>query len=244
MIMHNFIMPDWAASRVKSRRGKVHVFDDMVPAKTALVVVDLQNAFMLDEIAHGVIPESREIVPNVNRLAAAVRETGGVVCWIKMTITDQSLQDRSVFHDVLSTPQLREKRIAALRDPVGHQVYSQLDVQAGDEIVQKTNLSAFIQGSSNIEEVLRRRGIDTVIITGTITNVCCESSARDASMRNFKVIMAHDANACRTEQEHAAALTNFYVVFGDVMSTDEIVACLRRNASAVAPGSRTRAAVA
>jgi ureidoacrylate peracid hydrolase len=230
--MHDFVMPEWAVARVKSRRGKVHIFDDMDPKKTALLVVDLQNAFMLDEIAHGVIPESREIVPNVNRLAATVREGGGLVCWTKMTITDQSLIDRSVFHDILSTPQMRQRRIECLRDPVGHDIHSSLDVRPEDEIILKTNLSTFIQGSSDAEEILRRRGIDTVIVTGTITNVCCETSARDASMRNFKVIMVPDANACRTAEEHAAALINFYVVFGDVMSTDEVVACLRRNATA------------
>ena len=230
--MHKIDIPGWAVARVKSRRGKVHVFDDLVPARTALIVVDMQNCFMLDEIAHGVIPESREIVSNVNRLAAAIRAAGGLVCFTQMVITELSLQDRSVFHNMLSTPELRDRRIAALRDPLGHKLYAGLDVRPEDVVVQKTNLSAFIQGSSDMEEILRRRGIDTIVVTGTITNVCCESTARDGSMRNFKAIMVSDANASRTDEEHNAALTGFYITFGDVMSTDEVIACVARNAAA------------
>ena len=78
-------------------------------------------------------------------------------------------------------------------------------------------------------EVLRGRGIDTLLVTGTVTSVCCESTARDAMMLNFKTIMVTDGNAAMTDEEHNAALTDFYLTFGDVMSTDSH-RCLRRNA--------------
>ena len=57
-----------------------------------------------------------------------------------------------------------------------------------------------------------------VLIAGTATNVCCGSSARDAMMQNFRTVMVHDALAAATDAEHAAALTNFYSIFGDVRS--------------------------
>src|SRR5262249_2300940 len=125
------------------------------------------------------------------------------------------------------------------------QLFAGLDVRPEDRIVQKSNFSAFIQGASNLEEVLRGRGIDTIVIAGTVTNVCCESTARDGAMRNFKTIMVSDANATRTDAEHNASLTAFYVTFGDVMSTDEVVGYIERNASAdIAPAIRSRAATA
>ena len=83
-------------------------------------------------------------------------------------------------------------------------------------------------GTSDLPERLRARGFDTVLITGTVTNVCCESSARDANMTNFRTVMVSDGNAAATQQEHDAALAAFYNIFGDVMDTDMIVDCLKR----------------
>ena len=81
---------------------------------------------------------------------------------------------------------------------------------------------------------MRAQGFDTVLITGTVTNVCCESSARDAMMLNFKTIMVSDANAALTDAEHNATLASIYSTFGDVMDTDFLIECLRRNAFAQA----------
>jgi ureidoacrylate peracid hydrolase len=69
-----------------------------------------------------------------------------------------------------------------------------------------------------------------VLITGTVTNVCCESTARDAMMLNFKTIMVTDGNAAVTDEDHNASLCAFYLTFGDIMSTDTLIACLERNA--------------
>src|SRR5260370_41342471 len=74
------------------------------------------------------------------------------------------------------------------------------------------------------------RGLDTVLVTGTVTNVCCESTARDAMMLNFKTIMVTDGNAAATDTDHAASLIAFYLAFGDIMSTDMLIGCLKRNA--------------
>jgi ureidoacrylate peracid hydrolase len=81
-------------------------------------------------------------------------------------------------------------------------------------------------GSSDIDAQLKARGIDTVLITGTATNVCCESSARDAMLRDYRVVMLSDGNATWTDEEHAATLNTFMLFFGDVMTTDEAVARL------------------
>ena len=104
-----------------------------------------------------------------------------------------------------------------------------LDVRPEDEIVRKYRFSAFMPGTCELPYRLRARGFDTVLITGTVTNVCCESSARDAMMTNFKTIMVSDANAALTMEEHNASLVAFYATFGDVMDTDFVIQRLTRN---------------
>jgi len=232
MKLRGATIPDAIVERVIARRGAEHCFADLDPARTALVVIDLQHAFMTDGVGHAVCPAARDIVPAVNRLAAVVRESGGVVFWIQMTHDARCLDEWSVAHEMAS-PEMREKRIAALSEgTLGHQLWPDLDVRPEDEIVNKYRYSAFMPGTSELPGRLRARGFDTVLITGTVTNVCCESSARDANMTNFRTIMVSDGNAASTQEEHDASLTAFYNVFGDVMDTDMIIANLRRVKSA------------
>src|SRR5712691_13484833 len=193
--MHTLSIPQSVIDRVIAKRGREHVFENLNPAKTALVVVDMQNAFMLPGVAHALCPMAEKIVPNINRLARSVRERGGTVVWIKTTFKDDALQNWSTYFEMV-TPQQGAKRIAALTaDSKGHELWATLDVRPDDFIVEKNRFSSFIQGSSNLAEVLRSRGLDTILVTGTVTNVCCESTARDAMMLNFKTIMVSDGNA-------------------------------------------------
>ena len=228
--MHTLSIPQSVIDRVFERRGREHVYEYLDPAKSALVVVDMQNAFMLPGVAHALCPMAEKIVPNINRLAQAAREAGGTVVWIKTTFKDDALQNWSTYFEMV-TPQQSAKRIEALTaDSKGHQLWADLDVRAEDVIVEKNRFSAFIQGSSNLAEVLRGRGIDTILITGTVTNVCCESTARDAMMLNFKTIMVTDGNAAVTDEDHNGSLRAFYLMFGDIASTDMLITWLARNA--------------
>jgi ureidoacrylate peracid hydrolase len=232
MKLRGATIPDAIVERVIARRGAEHCFADLDPARTALVVIDLQHAFMTDRVGHAVCPAARDIVPAVNRLGAALRESGGGVFWIQMTHDARCLDEWSVAHEMAS-PEMREKRIAALSEgTLGHQLWPDLDVRPEDEIVNKYRYSAFMPGTSELPGRLRARGFDTVLITGTVTSVCCESSARDANMTNFRTIMVSDGNAASTQEEHEASLSAFYNVFGDVMDTDMIIANLRRVKSA------------
>ena len=219
-------VPEDVSARVLARRGTLHPFADFDPARTALVVIDLQNGFMDDRVGHAVCPMAREIVPNVNRLAGAVRASGGGVFWVLNTHDEACLTEWSVMHG-MSTPEGRAKRAAAMSEGTeGHQLWPLLDVRPEDEQVRKYRFSAFLPGASELPNRLRARGYDTVIITGTVTNICCESSARDAMMTNFKVIMVSDGNAATNMREHEASLLAFYLTFGDVMDTDFLLARL------------------
>jgi ureidoacrylate peracid hydrolase len=227
--MHTFAIPKSVIDRVIERRGREHVYDNLDPAKSALVVVDMQNAFMLPGVAHALCPMAEKIVPNINRLAQAVRDTGGTVFWIKTTFTPGALRSWSTYFEMLSSQRVAKRIEALTADSLGHQLWSGLDVQPQDPIVEKNRFSAFIQGASNLATAVRARGLDTILVTGTVTNVCCESTARDAMMLNFKTIMVTDGNAATTDEDHAASLIAFYLTFGDIMSTDMLIGCLERN---------------
>jgi ureidoacrylate peracid hydrolase len=230
--MHKVEIPQWATELALARRGKLHVHQNLDPAKTALIVVDLQNAFMIEEVAVAYVPSAVEIVPNVNKLAAAVRRTGGKVFWVKQTVDDASCVAWSEWLNMMR-PRVRDGFVRNLTPGSrGHAIYADLHVKPEDELVEKQRFSAFVQGSSDLPHRLRAQGYDTVLITGTVTNVCCESSARDAMMLNFKTIMVSDANAARTDEEHNATLATFYAIFGDVMDTAFLIERLEANAAA------------
>jgi ureidoacrylate peracid hydrolase len=224
--MHKIDIPQYIIDRVTKARGKLHAFDQLVGPATALLVVDLQNCFMLPPHPTEV-PLAREIVPNVNKLAAATRAAGGAVVWIQMTHTEQDKKTWSVFYDNVSNALNKAEGLKRLgRGTQGQALYETLDVKPQDLKVEKNRFSAFIQGSSDLDKLLKERGIDTVLVTGTVTNTCCESTARDAMMLNYKTVMVSDANAAATDAEHNATLANILRIFGDVMSTDEVIARL------------------
>jgi len=221
--MHPFVIPPSVAARVAARCGTVHPFARLDPRRTALVVIDMQNGFMRQDVAHVWCPMAERIVPQVNRLAAALRAAGGAVYWIQNTLDARCEVEWSIMQD-MATPEARARRAAAMREgTVGHQLWPGLEVRPEDEVVRKYRYSAFIQGGSDLPERLRARGLDTVLITGTVTNVCCESSARDAMMLNFRTVMVSDGCAAMTDEEHAAALVSFHLQFGDVLTVEECI---------------------
>lgn len=224
--MHEIaISPDVIAAVMK-RRGRLHIFDELEARRSALIVVDMQNAFVATGCSPLEVPIAREIVPAINRLAAAFRAAGGTVVWIRNAVYDDG--SWSVYLDRFMTP---ERRAAVLRTLTpgseGYALYPALTPAPTDLVIEKTRYSAFLPGASNLDAQFRARGIDTVIITGTLTNVCCESSARDAMMLNYNVVFVSDANAAQTDAAHNATLATMMQVCADVMTTDEVIARIR-----------------
>jgi ureidoacrylate peracid hydrolase len=118
------------------------------------------------------------------------------------TYTDEESTDWSTYYR-LSTQEHGERRSNALvKGTKGHRIWKELD------------------------GFLREGGIDTLLITGCLTDVCCESTARDGMMLNYRVVMVTDANAADTDADHNAALCAVYSTFGDVMPTDMVVGLL------------------
>src|SRR6202022_3816931 len=150
MRVNGATIPDPIVERVIQRRGAEHSFADVDPARTALVVIDLQHGFMNEAGGFAAGAAARDIVPAVNRLAAAVRETGGGVFWIKMTHNERCFSEWSVAYE-LPTPEYRAKHIAALSEgTLGHELWPDLEVRPGEEIIKKYRYSAFMPGTSEL----------------------------------------------------------------------------------------------
>jgi ureidoacrylate peracid hydrolase len=170
---------------------------------------------------------AREIVSNVNRISAALRVAGGLVVYIQNTIDAATKEAWSNWFTYMSGERRQASMDAAFAEgSYGHSLWSELDVLPGDLKVKKNRFGAFVPGSSPLHAILQERGIDTVIITGTATNVCCESTARDAMMMNYKVIFVSDGTATYNDEEHNATLGIMLAMFADVMTTDEMVSRL------------------
>ena len=225
--MHNIAISQASLDRMKNRMGKLHPFDAIDPRQTALVVVDMQNYFV-KQGHQSEVPAARDIVPNINRLAAELRRRGGHVAWVRNG-TNDTRESWSNYHNYLQSPERAERRLKSMEiGEDGYEYWHLNDIRPEDAQITKKRYSAFIQGSSDLERHLRDRGIDTLLITGTATNVCCESTARDGMMLNFKVVMVADGLATHTDEEHNATLSNFYGQFGDVQTVDELFQSLAR----------------
>ncbi len=230
--LHRVALPNYVTERIALRRGSPHTFERIDPARTALVVVDLQNGFMAPG-QPAEMPVARAIVPNVNRLADAAREAGGTVIWLKHTYDQETAQTWSIWRtSFISSDWGRRMEEAFTPGNFGHEIYAALKMAPDDMVVFKRRFSALVQGSSGLDQILRQKGIDTLVIVGTATNVCCESTLRDGMMMNYKCIMVSDANATRTDEEHNATLATVAVIFGDGRTTDDLVALVHARPTA------------
>lgn len=217
---------DHIRARVLARRGRLHLHDRLDPARTALVVIDMQECFCA-EGAPAEVPASRTLAAPINRLAAGLRSLGVPVIWVLHANTHHDgRSDWATFFDQIVGADVRDRTIASLA-PGRQAVWSGLIVANSDIQIIKNRYSPLIPGASSLERVLRNLGVDTLLIAGTKTDICCESTARDAMMLDFRVIMAADCCAALSEDEHRDALETIIQQFGDVMNAEQILELLR-----------------
>ena len=158
----------------------------------------------------------------MNRLSRGLRAAGGRVAWV-VPAADTAADEQFLGPDVANA-----YRASGGAGPVRDRIWPGLCTEDADLYAEKTAPSAFFPGRSDLDDRLRSRGVDTVLIAGTVANVCCESSARDASTLGYRVVMVADANAANTDDELDAALHTIYRSFGDVRSTSEVLAAIEQ----------------
>jgi ureidoacrylate peracid hydrolase len=226
--MHPVSIRQEIVNRVTARRGRYHLFDTLDAKTTAFVVIDMQPTFVAEK-SPAEVPLSRAIVPNINRLADEMRQRGGTVIWVThANVRTEQGSDWNGFYERFVAASVREKTIEmnAPRPPL-EALWHELTPAPQDLHVVKNRYSALISGASQLERLLRSLGIETLLIAGTKTNVCCESTGRDAMMLDFNVVMVSDCLAALSDEEHLATLETFIQQFGDVMTSTEVAAILR-----------------
>ena len=220
--MHHVSIRSHIVDRVLARRGKFHWFEQLNPSRTALLVIDMQSTFC-ETGSPAEVPASRSIVAPINALTQGLRVLGVPVFWVlhaNTQLADKS--DWEMFFKHVVADEVRARTLQSL-SPGRQSVWHELQTAPQDVTVFKNRYSALIAGASTLEPMLRNFGIDTLLIAGTKTNICCESTARDAMMLDYRVIMVPDACAARYDEDHMAGLTSFYQSFGDVRLTQEVI---------------------
>ncbi len=220
---HEWFIEPREIERHVTRRGREHAYSSLDPRRTALVVVDLVP-FFVEESAY-----CRAIVPNVNRLAAALRAQGGSVCWVVPGHADPSDVRREFYGDEVADRYAQAGGEGKPRE----RLWAELDVDDADLIVEKTAPSAFFQERCGLHHLLAERGITTLIVTGTVTNVCVEATVRDAATLDYRVILVADGCAAVRDQDHNATLHVVYRTYGDVRSTADVIALIDRGLPSV-----------
>lgn len=203
--------------KVFSRRGRLHAFTALNPLKTALVVVDLDTGTVTR-----VGDEIRSFIPEINAIATQLRRRGGVVAWIKTPIQKATDNFKAIYGPELAKMYEQE----GARSGVANELWHELDTMPKDIIATKSGHSAFFPNKSDLHERLQNCNIDTLLIVGAVTNVCCEASARDAAELGYKVTMISDALWGHGNGLHEATLATFFRNYGDVRPTREIMQLL------------------
>lgn len=215
-MQHDWSIDEREYLRQEQRRGRRHAFESLDPARTALVVVDLV-AFFIDENDY-----ARGIVPKVNDLAHRLRRAGGTVAWV----VPAPWQPSAMKVELLGTRIEELYRGSGGSGTPRARVWTELVTDDTDLYVEKTAASAFFPGRCPLHGLLRERRIDTVLVTGTVANVCCEATARDASTLDYRTIMVADANAARRDQDLNTTLHTIYRSYGDVRTTAEVLSLI------------------
>lgn len=202
-------------------------FEAPDPQKTALLVIDLQVAFV-DEDQPFASQSVRDVVPQVNAIIAAARGAGALVVFTRASTSDDPRYVRPDWFD--QSPAYAPLAQLLREGRAEHALSSRLDRAPTDLVIDKYRSSAMLPQSCDLTDQLRARGIDTLIIVGAITNYCCENTARDACQMDFKVFFITDGTAAMTDAEHNAALGS---VGGhaDLRTTSELIELLQGSQS-------------
>ena len=203
-----------------SNGSRQHALGDV--SKVALFVIDMQEAFVSQDFPLA-RPGALSIFPAIRTLVSDLRQAGATIVWTRHTWTDAAgLRPPDWFEAMKDETTLEASRRLRPGLP-GHEIYAGFDVQPADIVIDKYRLSAFLPDTSGIHAIQRGKGVDTIIITGTVTNFCCQSTARDAFMLDYRVIFVADGTSAASEEDQASALGDLRRMgFFDLPKCDEI----------------------
>lgn len=185
---------DASQNILKELRCIVNIHDiELIPDRSALLVLDMQN-FFLDNSSHAFLPSAEAITPRIVNLMEAFRNCGRPVITTRHLNTIDNAKMMSVWwRDIIQED-----------DPLS-ELISELDNQYTTSII-KAQYDAFL--GTDLENMLRDSNTDQIVITGVMTHLCCETTARSAFMKGFTVFMPVDGTATYNIDFHRATMMN------------------------------------
>jgi nicotinamidase-related amidase len=187
-----------------------HSMTNLHPQTTALVLIDLQHGNTARDLAP--YPAS-QVVANSARLADAFRTAGATVVYVRVSIGDLvgHVADRALPHPAVIPPNPSE-------------IVPEAGMQPGDFLVTKRQWGAF--HATELDQILRRRGVKDIVLAGIATNIGVESTARVAHDLGYDLVFVEDAMSSIGEGAHEWAVEKMFPLMGRVRSTEQLLAAL------------------
>lgn len=202
---------------------------DIVPERTALLSIDMQNLFV--EGYQSSAPDGLVTLGRINQLAAVCRDVGLLVIHVSHVLRPDG-SNMGVLGEL--HPAVRAGLLS--KDGAPTSLHRDLVVDPRDLLLEKPRYGAF--HGTDLELILRARGIDTVIIAGIATNICCDTTAREAMVRDFRVLFLSDGTATSgsadlpAEALQTTTLATLNDAFGQVLSVEEAIGKIARAVAA------------
>ncbi len=206
-------------------------------SRAALIVVDMQNDFCHPDGYYArkgfAVTRAREIIPTLRRMVGAAREANRPIVFTRM-VHDPLVPDVMSRHRILP-PGWRATERRLVPGTWGAEIVEELSPREGERIFDKCDYSGFV--GTGLGSYLRRRGVDTVVITGTVDYACVLHTAFDAFCRDFDVVLPHECVSGWDPELGDAARRIVELLLGRVVSCEEALAALQLGARSSNRGS-------
>jgi len=180
------------------------------PESSVLLILDMQN-FFLDETSHAFVPSSKAIIPNIRKILDVYRESNYPVIFTRHALKkDEKPGIMGEWWNDVVREDNKYSEIADVLKPL-----------KDERVIRKNRYSAF--HNSGLKNFLRSRNLESVVITGVMTDLCCETTARDAFMNDFLVYFVADATAAVNEELHVSSLKTLSHGFAVPLLTKDII---------------------
>jgi ureidoacrylate peracid hydrolase len=190
-----------------------HVEAALDPERTAVIVVDMINEF-LEDGGLMVLASGRALYQPLQELVDAAHSAGAKVIWLR----DE--------HANLSDPEFRKRIVHCLAGTWGTQIVDGLKPGPEDTIMPKHTYSGFFE--TPLHETLQRMGVNTLVVTGVVTNICVRSTCHDAFFRGYDVLVPRECVSATSEREQESSLYDIDTHYGTVTSLEQVLALLAR----------------
>lgn len=190
-----------------TRHGNI---DQGILTGSTLVVIDMQN-FFIQESSHAGIPAAKKIVPNINKLISEFSTNGRLVIFTRHALAESDSPGvmANWWKDTLydDTPEA--------------ELYSELEIPENSVVLRKTTYDAF--HNTELYNILKENEVRSLVVTGVMTHLCCETTARVAFVNNFFVFFVVDATATTNEELHISTLKTLSDGFAVPCTTEMLI---------------------